>query len=100
MPAGNITANGNYPSGNWVTIQKASNANAQLHLSGTFDGATVQVQFLADGSSSIGSSGWLNITNGSYTAGDDDVIQLPNKRTIRLNVSSVGGSTDIDYDLY
>ena len=101
MPAGSITSNANYPSdGGWRTIQKPGNANAQLHLSGTFDSATVQVQFLADGDTSVGSSGWLSISGGAYTAADDDVINLPNARYVRLNVSGGGASMAIDYDIY
>ena len=100
MPSGNMSSNANYPDdGGYVTVQKPGNANAQLHLSGDFGGGTVQVQFLADGSTTIGSSGWLDINGGAYTAADDDVINLPNSRTIRLNLTGAT-SPDIDYDLY
>jgi len=100
MPSGSITANGNFPSDSgYPSVIKNSDSNARLHLSGTFDGATVVVQFLADGNTTIGSSGWLDVDGGTYTAIGDDIIHLPNRTTIRLSVTGVGASTAIDYNL-
>lgn len=100
MPSGNITANSAAViDGGYLSTIKQGNANARLHLSGTFDGATVQVVFLADGSTSIGTSGWLNLDGGAYTAAGDDIINLPNQTTLNLVVTNAGASTDIDWNL-
>lgn len=93
MPNGTITANGSTTK--YLSRQKASNANAQLHLSGTFDGATVQVEMGADGVADT----WLAINGGAYTEADDDIINLSNQRYIRLTTSGSGGSTSIVWDL-
>jgi len=100
MPSGNITANdAAVIEDGYLTIIKQGNANARLHLSGTFDGATVQVVFQADGNTSIGTSGWLAIDGGAYTDVGDDVINLPNQTTLNLVVTNAGAGTDIDWNL-
>ena len=92
MPTGTITTNASTT--RVLSRQKSSNANAQLHLSGTFDSGTVQVEMLADGADT-----WLAINGGSYTAADDDIINLTNQRYIRLTTTGGGGSMAIVWDL-
>ena len=100
MPAGNTTANGTLVS-KYPSKQKHSNANARIHMSGTFDGASIKVYFQSDGDPAIGpnSDGWLLFSGGTYTSADDDIINLPNSVPLRVIVSGVGGSTDIDWSL-
>lgn len=64
-----------------------------LHLEGTFDGATISVQYLAaDGT-------WRTIAAGSYTANQTKIHYLPNGVRVRLNTASAGVSTDVFYEL-
>lgn len=52
-----------------------------LHLSGTFGGGTVNVQFQgADGT-------WRNLTGVSKSAAADNFIFVPNETNYRLNLS-------------
>jgi len=71
---------------------------AMLIVSGTFDGATVTPEITHDSTD----EGWVAINDDSGTAvaitaatNDGYIRWLPSEYSLRLTVSSAGGSTDI-----
>jgi hypothetical protein len=80
MASGTITTNTDTTY--FTSQQQQSNANARLHLSGTWDGAT-----------------YKTIAGGAYTASADPIINLPISGDIILTSTGVGGSTSIVWEL-
>jgi hypothetical protein len=92
MASGTITTNTDTTY--FTSQQQQSNANARLHLSGTWDGATVQVKV-----SRRGEADYKTISGGAYTASADPIINLPISGDIILTSTGVGGSTSIVWEL-
>ena len=92
MATGTITTNAS--TSHYVSKQQMSNANARLHLAGTWDGATVTVELRV-----VGGDTWRSVSNGAYTADADPILNLPVSTDVRLTSTGIGGSTSIVWEL-
>ena len=91
MPGGTQTVNGQMTE--YITQWNSAWAPV-INLTGTFDGATVTVSFKNE------SGGFTDITDGGvYTSAAADIINFQRKTTLRLTLSSAGGSTSVDWNL-
>jgi hypothetical protein len=88
---GTLSANGN--SSQFFFTGRSDSLNGfYIHLSGTFGGGTINVQFQgADGT-------WRSLSGVSQTAAADKFIMVPNEKNYRLNLSGATGAT-IYYEL-
>ena len=79
------TANGNSSSYDW------NKGEGQVVVSGTFDTSTVKLQMSPDGGTT-----WVDVgSDSTFTAAGAAGFAL-NSCKVRVNVSSVGASTDVD----
>ena len=86
----NITANGQ------TAAVKSPGTRVHVLLTGTFDSATVVLQFLDDQSTPA----WTNITGASWTSATSTVIELaPTQYDLRFSTSGVVTASDIDATL-
>lgn len=83
-----FTANGN--SAPW----SVRDGKATLYLGGTFDGATVAVEFKAPWGDE-----WIADSRFAYTEPTVDTIEVGDAASVRLAVSSAGASTSISADV-
>lgn len=67
---------------------------ATLYLAGTFDGATVAVEFKVPWGAE-----WIADSRFAYTEPTVDVIEVGDAASVRLTVSSAGASTNINADV-
>lgn len=69
---------------------------ADLHISGTFDGASVQLEVNIADDSGAATSNWVAVGD-PYTASASNRIKMTRGKLLRAVVSSVGASSDIDF---
>lgn len=69
---------------------------ADLHISGTFDGASVQLEVNIANDDDSDAAGWVAVGD-PYTAAASNRIKMTRRKKLRAVLSSAGGSTNIDF---
>ena len=75
------------PTGDGVYVHGPFN----FHVSGTWDGASVVLEFLNDENT------WTPFADGPYTGDSEKLFPIPDSRQVRARGVSVGASTDLYY---
>lgn len=100
MPSGNITENGTLFT-DFIPTWDGGDWNAQINLTGTWGGGTVQLYIFADGGDgSLGpaSDDWLTVVGGTWTADDSDIINASGKRRYKAILTGAT-SPDLDWNI-
>ena len=91
----NATADGTYN----AVLFNGRNSGADLHFSGIFDGASLQVQVNISDNAGNALGEWVNIGD-PITEPTSKRIELTQYKLLRVVVASAGGSTDINAILH
>jgi len=75
------------------------NQRPKINIYGTFDGASVDLQFLQNGGNPANNAHWHSSGDDAITANDSLFFKAPSSRLHRLAITNAGESTDIGAEL-